>query len=47
MPKNIDRLQKEIHARTNREYTIDDHVGVVLAVGHKLVDSLDPLSEVL
>lgn len=32
---------------TNREYAIDDHVGVVLAVIHQLVNSLYPLSEVL
>lgn len=38
---------KKQNGSTNRVNTIDDQFGVVLAVGYELVDSLDPLSEVL
>lgn len=33
--------------QTHWEYTVDDHVGVVLAVCHQLVHSLDAVPEVL
>ena len=32
---------------TDREQAADDHAGVVLAVGHQLVDAFDALPEVL